>query len=56
MFDFVVLIKNFWSSIIALFEQYKFNIAGYQVSYFTLIFGFWCWLLSYLTFGRGAKA
>lgn len=56
MFDFVVFIKNFWGSIIGLFEQYKFNIAGYQVSYFTLIFGFLvlAFVISY--FWKGARA
>lgn len=55
MFDFVVLIKNFWSALIALFDKYPFTIAGYEVSYFTLIFGFLVLAFTISYFWKGAK-
>lgn len=55
MFDFVILVKNFWQSIIDLFADHPLEFAGYKVSYFSLIFAFLVigFVVSY--FWKGAK-
>ena len=55
MFDFIVLIRNFWKSIIALFDSYPIQIGGYSVSYFTLIFAFLVIGFAISYFWKGAK-
>ena len=55
MFDFVVMIKNFWSSIIELFDKHPLIIAGYEVSFFSLIFAFLVIGFSISYFWKGAK-
>ena len=56
MFDFVEMIADLWKRIFSLFEQYSFDVSGYKVSYFTLIFGFLviAFVISY--FWKGARA
>lgn len=55
MFEFFVLIKNFWLSVFALFDKYPLNIAGYKVSYLSLIFAFLVIGFAISYFWKGAK-
>lgn len=55
MFEFVTMIKNFWVSIINLFDKYPLSIAGYKVSLFSLIFAFLVIGFAISYFWKGAK-
>lgn len=56
MYDFFVLIANFWQSIINLFDEYKFGIGPYSVSYFSIVFAFLAISLVISVFWKGAKS
>lgn len=56
MLDFFNLIKNFYVSIIDLFNQYTFTVGIYEVSYFGIIFGFFFLTFVVSVFWKGAKA
>lgn len=55
MFEFIKLFAGFIRSIIELFDKHPLSIAGYEVSYFSLIFAFFVigFVISY--FWKGAK-
>lgn len=55
MFDFFVMIKNFWVLIFDLFAAHPLEIAGYKVSYFSLIFAFLVIGFAISYFWKGAK-
>lgn len=55
MLDFVILIKNFWESIFAIFADHPITIGGYEVSYFSLIFAFLVIGFAVSYFWKGAK-
>lgn len=55
MFDFFVMIKNFWQSIFALFNDHLIEIAGYKISYFSLVFAFLVIGFAVSYFWKGAK-
>lgn len=55
MYEFIVLIRDFWQSIIKLFDKYPLTIAGYKVSYFALIFAFLVIGFAISYFWKGAK-
>lgn len=55
MLDFVTMIKNFWVSIITLFDNYPLIIGGYKVSFFSLIFAFLVIGFAISYFWKGAK-
>lgn len=55
MFEFIVMIKNLWQSIIDLFDARPLSIAGYKVSYFSLVFAFLVIGFAISYFWKGAK-
>lgn len=56
MFQFFVMIKNLWQSIMDEFAKRPLIIAGYKVSYFSLIFAFLVIGFAVSYFWKGAKA
>ena len=56
MFQFFVLFKNFWQDIIDLFAAHPLEIAGYSVSYFSLVFAFIVIGFAVSYFWKGAKS
>lgn len=55
MFDFIVMIKDFFVDIIQLFDSRPLNIAGYNVSLSALIFAFLVIGFAVSYFWKGAK-
>ena len=55
MFQFFVLMKNYWQDIIDLFAARPLEIAGYKVSYFSLVFAFLVIGFAVSYFWKGAK-
>lgn len=55
MFDFFVMIKDLWRSIIDAFAARPLSIAGYNVSYFSLVFAFLVIGFAVSYFWKGAK-
>lgn len=56
MFQFFVMIKNLWMSIITLFDDRPLSIAGYSVSFFSLVFAFLVIGFAISYFWKGAKS
>lgn len=56
MFDFFVMLKNFWEAIISTFAARPLSIAGYRVSYFSLVFAFLVIGFAVSYFWKGAKS
>lgn len=55
MFEFIVLIRDFWKSIISVFDSHPLVIAGYKLSYLSLIFAFLVIGFTISYFWKGAK-
>ena len=55
MFDFFILLRDFWGSIIFEFNKRPINIGGYKVSYISLIFAFLVIGFAISYFWKGAK-
>lgn len=55
MFEFISLLRDFWKSIISVFDSYPINFAGYNVSLISLIFAFLVIGFAISYFWKGAK-
>lgn len=56
MLDFFTLIRDFWVSIIAVFDSRPLQIGNYSVSLFAIIFSFIVIGLVVSVFWRGARS
>lgn len=56
MFQFFVMIRNCWQDIIDLFAARPLSIAGYNVSFFSLVFAFLVIGFAVSYFWKGAKS
>lgn len=56
MLQFFSMVRDFWVSIISLFDRYPITIGNYQVSYFSLVFAFLVIFLVVSVFWKGARA